>query len=116
MNEQSVLTILKLIADPTRYALLKLLLERNYCVSALARLLGISAPAVSQHLKQCEKVGLVSSKKSGYRSHYQVNRRMLQEIADSLTRLNNIRTLPCDHEGSRCSSQQRCLANNRTLH
>ena len=44
-------TALKALADDNRLLILRLLGRRDYCVRALARQLGISQAAVSQHLK-----------------------------------------------------------------
>lgn len=63
-------TALKALADDNRLLILRLLGRRDYCVRALARQLGISQAAVSQHLKVLRQAGLVSSEKRGYFTHY----------------------------------------------
>ena len=90
------------ISDPTRMKIIELLVQRNYCVGVLAELLGISAPAVSQHMKVCLQAGLVSSEKIGYHTHYQVNRDMLRDIAKELETLAAAETKPCEKRGTRC--------------
>ena len=52
-------TALKALADDNRLLILRLLGRRDYCVRALARQLGISQAAVSQHLKVLRQAGLV---------------------------------------------------------
>jgi len=43
--------ILKAMADDTRFRILILLLQHNYCVRALSRKLELSESAISQHIK-----------------------------------------------------------------
>jgi ArsR family transcriptional regulator len=53
-------------------------------VGGLARTLGISEAAVSQHLKVLKDTGLVRGVKHGYFMHYQVDRSVLNGLADAL--------------------------------
>lgn len=43
--------LIRAIGEPMRLRILELLTRRQYCVRSLARMLGISEPAVSQHLR-----------------------------------------------------------------
>ncbi len=74
-EEQAVL--FKVLADPTRLKLLKLLAQQKethtLCVNELAYLLGITQSAVSQHLRVLRAAGLVKGKRRGYRIHYFTN-------------------------------------------
>ena len=76
-------TLFSVLADPTRLKLLKLLLQHRepdaLCVNALAHHLGVTQPAVSQHLKVLKNAGLVKGQKRGYRVHYFVNRETLDK-------------------------------------
>lgn len=58
-----LLLVLKAIADESRLKILKILLQKDCCVVALSRRLGISEAAVSQHLKVLKEANLVSGKK-----------------------------------------------------
>lgn len=82
------------LADPTRLALVRLLASlpegHRQCVRALAWRLGVSQPAVSQHLRVLREIGLVSGERSGRRIHYSLDRdqilmgkTLLQQIADT---------------------------------
>ena len=57
--------VLHALADPTRRALVEHLGEGPISVSSLAEPLPMSMPAVMQHLKVLEDVGVVSSEKVG---------------------------------------------------
>lgn len=79
--------LLKIIGDETRFKIINLLLNHDFCVGALARCLGISGPAVSQHLQVLRRAGLVRGEKRGYWTHYSVEREMLLKIADELKKM-----------------------------
>ena len=85
--------IVKTLADETRFKLVKLLLTHDLCVGALAKHLGISEAAVSQHLKYLREAGLVKGEKRGYWTHYLVEKNRLNELAEMLRELTNL--LPC---------------------
>ena len=65
---------LKALADEKRLKILRMLLNSDLCVGALANHLGVSKPAVSQHLQILRKAGLVKGEKRGYWTHYKVDR------------------------------------------
>jgi len=75
---------LKALADEKRLKILQMLMASDLCVGALAKHLGISKPAVSQHLQILRKAGLVRGEKRGYWTHYVVNRHALSQIASKL--------------------------------
>jgi len=65
------------LADPTRLKLLQFLCLQDppgcRCVNNLSHLLGITQPAVSQHLQVLKSVGLVIGERRGFRMHYQID-------------------------------------------
>jgi ArsR family transcriptional regulator len=81
--------ILKPLADQTRFRILDMRLSHDLCVGALARSLGVSEPAVSQHLQILRKAGLVKGGKRGYWTHYSVDRKLLNEIGSKLIEIAN---------------------------
>jgi len=86
-NEQpgfEMLRVFKTLGDENRYQLLKLLNDSNLCVGALARILKISKPAVSQHLKLLREAGLVKGEKIGYFTHYRVEKETLVKASSQL--------------------------------
>ena len=70
------------LADPTRLKLVKLLCRQHapdaLCVNALAGLLGVTQPAVSQHLRVLRTIGLVKGERRGYNIHYFMNLDVLE--------------------------------------
>lgn len=81
------LLLLKALADEGRLQVLHLLLSRDLCVGGLARELGTSEPAVSQHLKKLREAGLVIGEKRGYWTHYVVNKEALHYMRNELSEL-----------------------------
>jgi ArsR family transcriptional regulator len=79
---------LKALADEKRLKILRMLLNSDLCVGALANHLGVSKPAVSQHLQILRKAGLVKGEKRGYWTHYMVDRDALARIAAELSELS----------------------------
>ncbi len=92
-----LLETMKLLADETRFKIVELLLTHDFCVGALARRLGISDAAVSQHIQILRKGGLLKGEKRGYWTHYSVEREAINQIAEQLKKLAN---LPADRQFS----------------
>lgn len=61
---------LHVLADPTRRKLVERLRKRPHAVGELVRHLGVSQPAVSQHLKVLRGARLVRSRRDGRRRIY----------------------------------------------
>jgi DNA-binding transcriptional ArsR family regulator len=64
--------VFRAVADPTRRALLDLLLEREHSVNELRVRFRISQPAISQHLGVLRRAGLVRARRDGRRRLYQL--------------------------------------------
>jgi len=82
-NASAVLTAL---GDPTRQAILDLLLDGPQPVGELAALLPVSRPAVSQHLKVLKEVGVVVDRQEGTRRVYRVDPAGLEPVRAYLER------------------------------
>lgn len=98
--------ILKALSDETRLNILKLLVNHDYCVRALAKRLDVSESAVSQHLKVLRHAGIVKGEKRGYFTHYWVDKELLKDTAYKIIRL-------CDDA---VSSDERCNKTTSTNH
>jgi len=86
-HPMSLVQSLKALSDARRLGILKMLLRTDFCVGALANHLGISKPAVSQHLQILRKAGLVRGEKRGYWTHYAVEKQALVRIAEELRQM-----------------------------
>lgn len=93
---------MKVLCEPSRCRIVSLLSQRAYCVSALATLLGISAPAVSQHLRLLRDAGIVYCEKYGYHTHYKLDKERLSQIAESILELTREKPDHCHKKGFTC--------------
>jgi len=73
--------VFKALSDPTRMRLVRLLGESEgaLCVNALARILGVTQSAVSQHLRVLRQAGLVQGERRGHFVHYSLDRGGLEQ-------------------------------------
>ncbi|NLM44608.1 MAG: winged helix-turn-helix transcriptional regulator [Clostridiales bacterium] len=108
-----VTKILKAIADETRFKMLKLLLQHNYCVRALARKLGLSESAISQHIKVLKEAGLLIGVKKGYYMHYDVDRDILRQLSTKIEELAAIERELCNPEKVGCKSSEQKICHVR---
>lgn len=65
--------MLKALADPTRLAIVKMLLDKHHCSRSLAINLDISEAAVSQHMSVLKSSGIVIVRRHGRHLHYALN-------------------------------------------
>lgn len=79
---ETAVDVLRLLADPTRLAVLTLLHDGELSVSALAERLDRPVPGVSQHLARLRAGRLVATRRDGVTVHY----RLANEHVDALVR------------------------------
>ena len=68
------------LSDPTRRAVFERVLEAPRSVGEIARVMPISRPAVSQHLRVLKDAGLVHEAKAGTRRIYSADAQALGEL------------------------------------
>jgi ArsR family transcriptional regulator len=87
----------KALGDPTRLKILELLLSHKsiLCVCAIAEKLGISQPAVSQHLKILKHAGLVKGTRRGYNVHYTINPETLATFKEHMEKMHKKAIVCC---------------------
>lgn len=76
----------QVMTHPTRFQLMQLLGRHPYCVKALAKKLGISESAVSQHMNVLKKYGIVSGVRMGYQVHYIIDEKAVNRIMEEFTK------------------------------
>jgi ArsR family transcriptional regulator len=99
--------VLKAIADDTRLKIIKLLLQHNFCVGALARRLELTEAAISQHLKVLREADLLVGERRGHFMHYDVDREQLRVLASELEELAGIQREGCQPEKEGCIQKKR---------
>lgn len=69
---------LKLIAEPRRQAILRLVWDRERTAGEIAAHFEVTRPAISQHLRLLEEGGLVQVRREGTRRIYAAERSRLE--------------------------------------
>jgi DNA-binding transcriptional ArsR family regulator len=78
--------VLDALGDPTRRAIFERVAARPRPVVELTRGLGVSRPAVSQHLRVLKDAGLVQDRQQGTRRIYSADLRGVKALRDYLDR------------------------------
>ena len=82
--------IFKALSDPNRLVIIKLLVtaeDKQLCVADLAKILSISQPAVSQHLKILKNVKVLEAEKVGFHVYYKVNMDVMNSLSGKVEKL-----------------------------
>lgn len=75
-DDEKLLFILQALADKNRFKMFRLMSsDSGMCVSEIAEELKISVPAVSQHFRFFELVGLVDKQRNGQKICYQLRKK-----------------------------------------
>lgn len=82
----------KLLSADKRIEIIECLKKSDMNVNTLAKSLGITQSAVSQHLRVLKAAGLVKDERKGYWIHYSLNREALEKCRQ---RLNKVCTCGC---------------------
>lgn len=65
--------LLKLLGDPTRLTMMKLLQSHDCCVCEFTAMFNMSQPAISQHLRKLRDIELVKETRKGKWIFYSIN-------------------------------------------
>lgn len=106
----SMAGIFKALGDPTRLQIISLLsadTSGTLGVTELATRLGISQPAVSQHLKTLKIEGLVDSRREGFYIYYTINRERMVEFRGHFELMYTTVIEKCNRELIRTSTRDR---------
>ena len=97
------------LSTESRVRIVQLLSKNTLCVGALSRSTGISAGAVSQHLRILRSAGLVRSERRGYFIHYRLAPGAAGKLRAALTAVVNPK------RGARaCAAKARCVRGRNT--
>ncbi|MDS9472894.1 metalloregulator ArsR/SmtB family transcription factor [Sporosarcina pasteurii] len=66
--------LLKLLGDPTRLTMMKLLKSHECCVCEFVEIFQMSQPAISQHLRRLRDIELVQEERRGQWVFYSINK------------------------------------------
>lgn len=101
----SVPSALRVLSEPRRAAILRLVWERELPAGEIAARFDVTFGAVSQHLRVLREAGLVEQRKEGRRRFYRARREALGPLAQALEAmwmegLGELRRLAEEEEGA----------------
>lgn len=82
--------VFKALGDPTRLRIIRMLaskMEDNLCVIDLAKKIGITQPAASQHIRILKSVGILEPNRIGFRVYYNINAEILNAYKKDIDKL-----------------------------
>lgn len=105
--------VFKVLGDPTRLRMIRLLasnMEDKLCVIDLAKKLGITQPAASQHLKILKNANFLYTQKERPRIYYYLNLLELQKQKKNLDDLFALAFIKCSEDGQcqKCPFRDSC--------
>jgi len=71
---ENIVTFTRALADPTRWRIVRLVLENALCVCELADILEMPQSSVSSHVQIIRKAGLLESEKCEKWTYFQIHR------------------------------------------
>lgn len=83
----AAVTVLRMLADPMRAAILDQLATADLCVCHLQEELGAKQTLVSHHLKALRDAGLVETERSGRFTYYRLRAGVFDEVHDAVQAL-----------------------------
>ncbi len=93
--------ICKVLSVDTRVRIIQMLKGEALCVGALSNGLGVTAGAVSQHLRILRDAGLVVDEKQGYYVHYRLNNKTIakwKNVTERFLKPGTGNVKPCRQE------------------
>lgn len=90
---------LKAVADLNRIKLLACMKNGEVCVCDFVNVLGISQPAVSQHLRKLKDAGIVIDRKVGTWKHYRLAEEQTPLMAGILQQIEPMNCCISKHAG-----------------
>ena len=104
---------LQALADPIRLKIIRILLSRTkdtLSVTDVSKILGISQPAASQHIKTLKSIGMLNVTRDGNRMLYTVNQPAVfrfKEVWDDLY-AKAFTVCPYDMNCAECPAKKTC--------
>jgi DNA-binding transcriptional ArsR family regulator len=81
MQERQLVRIFRALGDPTRYRIVRVLMEHEEVACRdLSRLFALSAPALSHHFRVLQDCGLMHVRKEGPYHFFRLDRRLLDRV------------------------------------
>jgi len=90
--------VFKILGDETRLKILKLLVSNtvdSLCVTDLAKMLGITQQATSQHIKLMKMAGFLEPDKKGNYVYYKINMNKFMKVKKEIDNLFEMAFVKC---------------------
>jgi ArsR family transcriptional regulator len=88
-SSERQLTLLRCVADETRFEILLTLREGNLCVCDIVRALKMEQSLISHHLQSLRKCGLVTSAREGRKIKYKLAGPHIVELLEKVEEVSN---------------------------
>ncbi|WP_433190468.1 ArsR/SmtB family transcription factor [Actinoallomurus sp. CA-150999] len=99
VSVDAIVSVLKAVADPTRFQILWAVADEEQAVGQLSELVGAHVAAVSQHLAKLRAAGLVSSRRDGTRIFYRAANPQVRNLLEGAGLLTGYITGQVDPPG-----------------
>jgi DNA-binding transcriptional ArsR family regulator len=96
------LDVLKALADPMRWRILRLLAAEELCVCHLVEELDAAQPLVSHHLRVLREAGLVDTSRHRYWTYYRLRPDSLAPLASAVADLAEVPLTTADRRRPCC--------------
>lgn len=79
-NYDNYALIFKALSDSTRIEIVEMIKCEELCACNILKMLSITQPTLSYHMKMLKDVGIVKCRKKGSWMHYSLNNEKLKEV------------------------------------
>jgi ArsR family transcriptional regulator len=97
----SIASVFKVLGDQTRGKIIRMLAsnaDEVFCVSDIAKKIGISQPAVSQHIRVLKSIGLLVENRRGFRVFYTIDLDVFLEYKNRIDEMFKKAFKKCPHD------------------
>jgi len=94
--------VFRAVGDVNRMKIIKILAEnpeQSLRVIDIGKIIGISQPATSQHLRILRSVGILTAKRMQNRRYYSIDSEQLQEYREIIDFMFKMAVAKCKHDG-----------------
>ena len=81
--------IFKALAHPTRIFIVEQLLNHEYCVNELTKMIGVEMPTISKHLSVLRNAGIIASRKENNNVFYRIKQECVQDTLACANKITN---------------------------
>ena len=94
--------VFRAIGDVNRMRIIKILAsnpDESVCVVDLAKMLGVTQPATSQHIRILRTVGILAPRRVKNRTYYSIDAERLREYKGIIDRMFKMAFVRCNRDG-----------------